>query len=71
MVELALQEVEVLMTKVYTKDHVKELMLAHYPVPTKDAHFYTYIYCNCGAFLDYHKNYPEHVDKVLRRTKGD
>lgn len=56
--------------KVYTRDHTEELMLRHYPVSTNDRGS-VYWYCNCGSFLDYIVNYPEHVRNVLRRTKGD
>lgn len=55
--------------KVYTKDHAKELMLQHYPVCTNVQ--YNYWYCKCGAYIDYLRGYPDHLDNVFNRTKGD
>lgn len=55
--------------KVFTKETTKELMLKHYPTVTIDRGA-SYAYCACGIFINFVENYPEHVDKVLRRTKG-
>jgi hypothetical protein len=55
--------------KVYTKDHVKELMLAHYPV-LQDTQYCRW-YCACGVYIDYLEKYGNHLDTILHRTKGD
>lgn len=55
--------------KVYTKDHTRELMLAHYPV-CQDVQ-YSRWYCKCGVYIDYLDLYVDHVNNVLRGTRGD
>lgn len=55
--------------KVYTKEHVKELMLKHYPVCADRQ--YSQWYCNCGVYINYRDQYGDHLDVVFNRTKGD
>lgn len=57
------------MTKVYTKESVRALMLAHYPV-CQDVQYARW-YCNCGVYIDYLDQYGKHLDSVFRKTKGD
>lgn len=56
--------------KTWNAEDVKAMMLEHYPRETAGQYGMSYSYCKCGKFLDFERNYPAHVDEVLKKTRG-